>query len=46
MNSAAGIYIGKKASSYAEGIEKAREVIDSGLVMNKVNELVEFTNKF
>lgn len=46
MNSAAGIYIGGKASSYAEAVEIARNVIDSGKVIEKVNELVEFTNKF
>ncbi len=44
MNSAAGIYIGGKASSYSEAIEKAREIIDSGKVMDKVDELVRFTN--
>ena len=46
MNSAAGIYIGGKASSYKEAIEKAKEVIDSGKVMEKVEELAAFTNRF
>ena len=46
MNSAAGIYIGGKASSYKEGIEIAKQTIDSGKVMEKLNEFVEFTNKF
>ena len=46
LNSAAGIYIGGKAASYAEAVEKARSVIDSGAVIEKVNELAEFTNKF
>lgn len=46
LNSAAGIYIGGKASSYKEGVEIANKVIDSGSVIEKVNELAEFTNKF
>jgi anthranilate phosphoribosyltransferase len=44
MNSAAGIYIGGKASSYSEAIEIAKKTIDSGKVSEKVNELVNFTN--
>ena len=46
MNAAAGIYIGGKASSYKEGIEIAKKTIDSGKVMEKLDEFVEFTNKF
>lgn len=46
MNSAAGIYIGGKAASYKEGIEKANKVIDSGLALDKVKEFAAYTNKF
>ncbi len=45
LNSAAGIYIGGKAGSYKEAVETARHVIDSGKVMEKVNQLVEVTNR-
>ena len=40
LNSAAGIYIGGKADSYKEAVEIAKQTIDSGNVMDKVNELV------
>lgn len=46
LNSAAGIYIGGKADTYAEAVEIAKKMIDEGHVMDKVNELVEFTNRF
>ncbi len=46
LNSAAGIYIGGKAKTYAEAVETAKSVIDGGKVMKKVEELVAFTNKF
>lgn len=46
LNSAAGIYIGGKADTYAEAIEIAKKMIDEGHVIDKLNELVEFTNKF
>lgn len=44
LNSAAGIYIGGKALSYAEGIKIAEQVLDSGKAADKLRELVEFTN--
>lgn len=46
LNSAAGIYMGGKAKSYAEAVDIAREVIDSGRALKKVNEFVEYTNRF
>lgn len=46
LNSAAGIYIGGRASSYAEGIKAAEQILDSGAAADKLRELVEFTNKF
>ena len=46
LNSAAGIYIGGKADSYKEAVEIAKQTIDSGKVMDKVNEFVAETKKF
>ncbi len=46
LNSAAGIYIGGKVNSYSEAVKLAEDVIDSGTVMEKLNEFAAFTNKF
>lgn len=46
LNSAAGIYMGGKADSYAEAVETAREIISSGKALKKLNEFVEYTNRF
>lgn len=45
LNAGAAIYVGGRADSLAEGIELAKTVIDKGLALNKLNELVEFTNR-
>lgn len=44
VNSAAALYVGKKVDSLEEGIEKAQQIIDSGLVLNKLQEFIEYTN--
>ena len=46
LNSAAGLYIGKKAASIADGVKMARELIDSGKAAEKLEEIVKFTNSF
>lgn len=46
LNAAAGIYIGRKAQTYSEAVELAQSILDSGKALDKVNELVEFTNRF
>ena len=46
LNSAAGLYIGKKAATFADGVKLAQEIIDSGKAMEKVREMAEFTNSF
>lgn len=46
MNSAAGLYIGGKAKSYADGIELARKMLDSKKVLEKLDEFVRVTNSF
>lgn len=46
LNSAAGIYMGGKSGSYGEAVEIAKDIIDSGKALKKLNEFVEYTNKF
>ena len=43
LNAAAGIYIGGKAESIKEGLEKAREMVSSGAAMQKLNEFVDMS---
>lgn len=45
MNAGAAIYIGGRAESIAEGIEKARETVQSGKAMAKLDEFVKYTNE-
>lgn len=45
MNAGAAIYVAGLADNLAEGIKKAEESIDSGRAYEKLNALVEFTNK-
>lgn len=45
MNAGAAIYVGKKANSLKEGIEKAKEVIDTGLALKKLNDFAKFTQE-
>jgi anthranilate phosphoribosyltransferase len=45
LNSAAGIYIGGKASSIAEGVKIAEEMIDSGKAAAKLEELIKKTKE-
>ena len=44
MNAGCAIYVAKKANSIAEGIEMARQSIDSGNALKKLEELKAFTN--
>ncbi|MBQ4486775.1 MAG: bifunctional anthranilate synthase component II/anthranilate phosphoribosyltransferase [Oscillospiraceae bacterium] len=45
LNAGAALYAGCRAKSIAEGVEMAREAIDSGRALEQVNKLVAFTNK-
>lgn len=45
MNAGCAIYISGKANTIAEGIEIAKNSIDSGKALEKLNQLIEFTNK-
>lgn len=44
LNAGATIYLSGIANSLKEGISLAKESIDSGAAMKKLNELIEFTN--
>ncbi|RLL89776.1 anthranilate phosphoribosyltransferase [Petrotoga sp. HKA.pet.4.5] len=44
LNSAAGLYVANKVNSLEEGISYAQDIIDSGKAMEKLEEMVEFTN--
>ncbi|MGE4283776.1 MAG: anthranilate phosphoribosyltransferase [Clostridia bacterium] len=44
LNSAAALYIGKKAETMHEGIHISKEIIESGKAMSKLRELIDFTN--
>ncbi len=40
LNAGAAIYIGKQADSLEEGVQRAAEIIDVGMAMNKLNQLI------
>ncbi|MDI6730329.1 MAG: anthranilate phosphoribosyltransferase [Candidatus Altarchaeum sp.] len=44
LNSAAGIIVGKKAENFDEAIEIAKESVESGNAMKKLDELIKWTN--
>lgn len=43
MNAGAAIYVGKQAASLEEGIDKAREVIDMGFALEKLNQFIQLS---
>lgn len=45
LNAGATIYVGGRADSIAEGIEIARDSIDSGKALQKLLDLIAFTNR-
>ncbi len=45
LNAGMAIYANKKAKTILDGIEKAKESIDSGNALKKLNELIEATNE-
>lgn len=45
MNAAAALVVGSKAKDFKEGIKKCIDAIDSGKAMEKLNRLIELTNK-
>jgi len=44
LNAGATLYVGKKAKSIDDGIEMARESIDSGKAMGKLEALIDYSN--
>ena len=46
LNAAGALMVGDKASSFPEGIALAREIIDSGKAMAKLEALVAHSNAF
>lgn len=44
LNAAAGIVVGKKADSLKEGIEIAKESLESGKAYKKLEEMIKYTN--
>lgn len=45
LNSAAALYVGKAAENFKEGIELAKQLIDSGKAFAKLTELIEFSRR-
>lgn len=45
LNSGAALYVGKKAVSIKEGVEMARDIIESGKALSKLDKLIEITNR-
>ncbi|MDF2788336.1 MAG: anthranilate phosphoribosyltransferase, partial [Neobacillus sp.] len=45
LNAGIGIFTSGKASNIVEGIEIARDVIDSGVAFEKLQQLIELTAK-
>ena len=45
LNAGAAIYVAGKADSLAEGIKIAEETIDSGKAIERMNEIVAFSNQ-
>lgn len=46
LNAAAAIVAGGKADNLNDGIKLAKDSIDSGKALNKLNQLIKYTNKF
>jgi len=46
LNAGAGIYLGGKAKDLAEGIELAKESIDSGKALKKLQEFIARSNNY
>ena len=44
LNAGASIYAGRRADTIAQGIEMAREAIDSGAALKKLEQVIEMSN--
>ena len=45
LNAAAAIYVGNEANSFQEGLDKAKEVIDQGLALEKLNQFIHMSRR-
>lgn len=45
LNSGAAMYVGNVVNSLGEGIEKAKEIIDKGFALDKLNKLIELSQE-
>lgn len=45
LNAGAAMYVGKAVNSLEEGIEKSKEIIDKGLALDKLNQLIKFSQE-
>ncbi len=45
LNAAAAIYVAERAGDMTEALSAAKESLDSGAALKKLNELISFTNK-
>ena len=45
LNAGAGLYVADKADSIGEGVESARELLESGKALEKLDEYVAFSNE-
>ena len=45
LNSAAGLYVSGKVESLREGVDLAREIIDSGKALEQLEKFIEVTNR-
>ncbi len=46
LNAAGALMIGDKADSFMEGVKLAKEIIDSGLAQNKLNQFIEASHSY
>ena len=44
LNSAAALYVGKKVDSISDGVAMAKNLLESGKVLSKMEDFVKFTN--
>lgn len=42
INSAAALYVGKKVNNLKDGVKLAEEIIDTGIALKKLNQLIEY----
>ncbi len=46
LNAGAALFVGEKVDSIQEGIEMARETLQSGKALRKLQELIDFTHRY